>query len=440
MTEQKDINSTKPMSEKRINSTYSHVMSFHKNRKMITDAGNHSLLHGVKGGGLKPFEGKFTDPASAKGPVNVESFEDGELETTESIHQRYMKGKKDNKSYNYIKIKEHGEGQTMMKKVAYDTPLSKKFKDLPTSEMIYLLAEQWKKPVVPGIKTDVVWQERCEKTAEEKKPMSNSMRSLISGGAAGIVSTALTQPLQQVANMKGTFPAKYLGKTMWESAKMIHKEHGLKGFYAGYGASALRALPQSALWMLTAAATDKALQAKRNANKLEKKGAYFIGVDASPIAEQMNIQRNPEDLHMTVAYLGNKSEEDIERIKGFLKGQAERNHSFTTKAPFYARFAERYPHLGVEKNKQLSALQKPFSQYDNMSDIGRSYTPHITIGNPQDVPVLPDDQNITLPVDNLTLYSTIQGEPGHYEKVERYDLHPANFLDRLKSFLMGQTT
>ena len=434
MTEQKDINSTKPMSEKRINSTYSHVMSFHKDRKMITDAGNHSLLHGVKGGGLKPFEGKFTDPASAKGPVNVESFADGELENTESIHQRHMRGKKDDKSYNYIKIKEHGEGQTMMKKVAYDTPLSKKFKDLPTSEMIYLLAEQWKKPVVPGIKTYVVWQERCEKTAEEKKHMSDSTRSLISGGAAGLVSTAITQPLNQVSNMKGTFPAKFLGKSLLESAKMIKEEHGLKGFYAGYGASGLKAVSQSALWMLTGALVDKTLRAKHQ--KIEKKAAYFVGVDASPIAEQMNIQRNPEDLHMTVAYLGNKSEEDIERIKGFLKGQAERNHSFTTKAPFYARFAERYPHLGVEKNKQLDALQKPFSQFDN---VDRPFVPHITIGNHDQVPVLPDDQNITLPVDNLTLYSTIQGEPGHYEKVERYDLHPANFLDKLKTFLLGQT-
>lgn len=98
--------------------------------------------------------------------------------------------------------------------------------------------------------------------AETKSAVIESGKSLGVGAAAGVISTFLTNPLDQIANMKATFPEKFKGKSILDSAKLIKKEHGLKGFYAGFGAKALKTAPQSALWLGTASLLGKLTKTK----------------------------------------------------------------------------------------------------------------------------------------------------------------------------------
>ena len=100
-----------------------------------------------------------------------------------------------------------------------------------------------------------------EKIARVKK--DDLTTPLIAGAGAGLISTALTNPIKQVSNFQSSFPRKYSGKSMLAVAKDIHKRFGYKGFYKGFGSGTLSTIPQAALWMLVATGITKALMDKK---------------------------------------------------------------------------------------------------------------------------------------------------------------------------------
>lgn len=317
-----------PITDSWFKPIYDKIQKAKKDKKFISKGKKYKIL--MEGMGLKKFKGKFLDPATKKGPVDVASFKDGELENIKSVYDENMT--KQALSISISKLKQFFNNEKIENDGAY-----KHIKNIPTSVAIDILANEWKNrpPVLPNIRKEILWP-------------------------------------------------------------------------------------------------------------IEKRGAYFIGVDTSNLSDQLSFNRNPEDLHMTLAYLGDKSPEEIERIKQYLKGIAERNYSFTTNAPFYAWFDKRrYPHVGVEKDKKLKKLQKALSIYNVRPG---SFIPHITIGTANDIQLLPDNQNITVPINNITLYKTVdnssigQFNPAlqqRYEKVERFDLKSPTLIQKILEALKG---
>lgn len=166
---------------------------------------------------------------------------------------------------------------------------------------------------------------------------------------------------------------------------------------------------------------------------LNKTANYFIGIDESQMANKLNIKRNPKDLHITIALLGEQSKDNIKKIKKHISDKAKSLTSFNTKAPFYATFGEKYPHLGVENNVRLRKLYNKFNTNTNWS-----FLPHITIGDISDFNTLPEDSNITLPINNITLFKTISNEPGRYKKIQKVDLKNPSIFTKFLDFMMGR--
>ena len=305
---------------------------------------------------------------------------------------------------------------TLLKDKQY---LFQRLRNTLTGEAIKHLANEWRNrvPDYLGVKKEIMWPEiAMAKTAKVRE-------------ALGV---ELDKGSLEVMRKKQTHVHNtYTPSTMWEG-------FGLKKFKGSYLPVHTKRGP-----VHPEAFEDGELENVDSVHQkiMKKQAAYFVGVDTSDVSGIQSSRENLSDSHMTMAFLGNKSPEALERIKQYLAGIANSNTVFNANSPFYARFGARYPHAGVERSAPLNSL---YNQIVNKLQApivaGRSFMPHITLAEPsmESNIALPDTtDNITVPVRALTLYETTPGMEGNYKKLETYELGAPSLFQKILTVLRG---
>ena len=300
--------------------------------------------------------------------------------------------------------------------------LFNKIKKVVTGEAIKLLTNEWRNrvPDYLGVKKEILWPEVAGHSVEKLGYVKEKLKVELD-----------KPPLDNLRKQQKHVHNTYTPATMWEG-------FGLKKFKGSYLPVHTKRGP-----VAPEAFEDGELENVDSVHQkiMKKQAAYFVGVDTSDVSRIQSARENPADSHMTMAFLGNKSPEALERIKQYLAGIANSNTAFNANSSFYAKFGPRYPHAGVERSVPLNSL---YNQIVNKLQApvvaGRSFMPHITLAEPsmESNITLPDTtDNITVPVRALTLYETNPGMEGNYKKLETYELKAPSLFQKILTVLRG---
>jgi len=165
--------------------------------------------------------------------------------------------------------------------------------------------------------------------------------------------------------------------------------------------------------------------------RAEESNTYFIAiVPSSQATEAVPSFRDPRELHITVSFLGNKTESEIESIKLKLYELTKGTTEFSLQSSGYSSFNGHAPHLSFKTNERALAL------YDKvMSSIGTAsafteYKPHMTVGSD----FVPSGAPVEVEVRSVVLYKI---EQGRYVPVAQFPLQSEGIIDKIKSFFSG---
>lgn len=85
----------------------------------------------------------------------------------------------------------------------------------------------------------------------EQTMLQRSIRVMLSGAIAGIVSRTLTAPIERIKVLKQTDNSHFSDKSFIRSFQYMLKTEGWTGFFKGNGANIIRVIPFSALEFFT---------------------------------------------------------------------------------------------------------------------------------------------------------------------------------------------
>ena len=170
------------------------------------------------------------------------------------------------------------------------------------------------------------------------------------------------------------------------------------------------------------------------ADKLSDQIARLAGLDKSHAVSWVN----QENLHITLAFLGDQAQTDLENM-------ADQLDSYLGDTPFNLNishtcpFPESRPKLlaaMIEKNPELQELQQRVTSAASASDISvqkRRFIPHITLGRFRHSKNkyfggIPISSDLSVEVEEVILYESILTANGAiYEPLFRFPFHPFSF-------------
>lgn len=139
-------------------------------------------------------------------------------------------------------------------------------------------------------------------TKKQKSPVSDTLKSLVPGAAAGVVGSSIVMPIdvtsdtqRQWQRSKSVSAAQQkASKSFLGTAKQIHRESGIKGFYSGYAGKMLKIAPSMAITFLVQDALRKKLEKKASAipgGKQEQEQRDPKSFDPKSIQQGMKVER-----------------------------------------------------------------------------------------------------------------------------------------------------
>ena len=167
---------------------------------------------------------------------------------------------------------------------------------------------------------------------------------------------------------------------------------------------------------------------------LSKTANYFIAADIpTSLESELKHRRNPDSLHITLSYLGDKTNEEILKVKDFLRKKSKYDwKDFTIDSPNYSRMGQnKIPIRRVSNEYRLKKIVHDLRENPVTSpiDIYRPYMPHITVGKNKDIPKLFSPKNLDIPIHSIGIYK-IKG-PDQYDLIKDFDLKERNLFDKI---------
>lgn len=142
-----------------------------------------------------------------------------------------------------------------------------------------------------------------------------------------------------------------------------------------------------------------------------------------------------ENIHLTVRFLGDLVQDQIDTIKNELRSllshQAAFNIRLNSPTPFPTLKKARMLACLVHANPELTALAAQINKVAiraGVADEGRAFRGHLTIGRFRNrakglADLLASTQTVTMPVDHVVFYkSDLQPGGAVYSKIEKYSL------------------
>jgi 2'-5' RNA ligase len=161
---------------------------------------------------------------------------------------------------------------------------------------------------------------------------------------------------------------------------------------------------------------------------------YFIAIVPSAEAKQQIASfRNPDELHVTVSYLGPKSAQEVEDIKMKLYSLAQSSVGFNVKSTGYSTFDNgKYPHLSVDGGPRFIDFYNKIKNNIGTAEKQTTFAPHITVGTKDFVP---QGNDVSFDVRSVVLYQVNPG--GTYTPVASFPLKDETLIDKIKDFFGG---
>lgn len=157
--------------------------------------------------------------------------------------------------------------------------------------------------------------------------------------------------------------------------------------------------------------------------------SYFVAIVPSAEArESIPAFTNLENLHITLAYLGQKSPQEIEEVKRQLYQISLNTSTFGVSGNNFSTFRGNYPHLAIKKTENLIELKNRLNQKLNVSLQFPTFNPHITISK-SNLEFLPEDKEIAFEAKSIVLYKST-GFDKPYESVASFPLKDRNVLQK----------
>lgn len=165
--------------------------------------------------------------------------------------------------------------------------------------------------------------------------------------------------------------------------------------------------------------------------------SYFVAiVPSAEVKENIPAFTNLNNLHITLAYLGQKTPQQVEDIKRQLYNISLNTSTFDVSGNKFSTFDKgSYPHLMIEKTKNLLELRNRVNQKLDVSLQFPEYKPHITIAK-TNIGFLPSDREIAFEAKSIVLYrSTGYDKP--YEPVASFPLKDRNMIQKAIDWIKG---
>jgi len=158
---------------------------------------------------------------------------------------------------------------------------------------------------------------------------------------------------------------------------------------------------------------------------------YFIAVIPTEEAKQKILSYIPQDdLHLTLAYLGNKREDEIEQIKLRLQMMMLNQKALDIRSDGYGTFTRsNITHMRIKPTNRLVDLSLLLRKEFGASGVAPAFVPHITTAKSLKTITGPDLQ---FKAKSIVLIKSSKGVG--YEIIAEYQLQDLTILDKIKDF------
>jgi len=151
---------------------------------------------------------------------------------------------------------------------------------------------------------------------------------------------------------------------------------------------------------------------------------YFLGIPATDVKTKSNV--NPNDLHITLKYLDNKTDSELSML--IPKLSKIKDKDFTLVTDGYGRFNGKFPHLNIKENKRLFKLKEDV--WKQVGPDNRSYKPHITLSY-KNVKRLPNYRKSKINVNKYVLYKINENlQNNRFIPVKEFPLVKRNIFEK----------